>query len=244
MITKNQIKIITDLHQKKHRQQQMMFIAEGQKCIRELLQSDFELVYLIETEPIFTDITFFQKYLVSASDLQKMSALTNSNNCLGVFKIPKPKPIQQVGIIVALDSINDPGNLGTIVRLCDWFGVAELLCSNTTVDLYNPKVVQATMGSLGRVNASYVDLKEFLTITKIPIFGTFMDGQSVYQTELPSAAILLMGNEANGISEELCSIAIRRISIPRFGNIKAAESLNVATATAIFLSEFKRGLKQ
>ena len=124
MVTKNQIKIITDLHQKKHRLTHNMFIAEGQKCISELLQSHFELVYLLETESVFDQINFSEKYLVSANDLKKMSALTNANNCLAVFKIPESKEINESGLIIALDNISDPGNLGTILRLCDWFGIA------------------------------------------------------------------------------------------------------------------------
>lgn len=240
MVSKNQIKIIADLHQKKHRLMHNMFIAEGQKCISELLQSHFELVYLLETEPVFEHISFSEKYLVTANDLKKMSALTNANNCLAVFKIPASKKMNKSGLIVALDNISDPGNLGTIIRLCDWFGITDLVCSKTTVDLYNPKVVQATMGSLSRINVSYLELETFLDNTKIPIFGTFMDGENVYQTTLPTSAILLMGSEANGISEKLHKKVTKRISIPRFGDLQNTESLNVATATAIFLSEFKR----
>ena len=240
MVSKNQLKIITDLHQKKHRQLQNMFLAEGQKCISELLQSDLELVYLLETEPIFKDYTFLEKHLISAAELKKVSALANANNCLAVFKIPKPKQIQTSGLIVALDNISDPGNLGTIIRLCDWFGVSELVCSKETVDLYNPKVVQATMGSLTRINVTYLDLDVFLSETTLPVFGTFMDGENVYKTKLSRTGILLMGNEANGVSRILEKKISQRISIPRFGNLQATESLNVATATAIFLSEFNR----
>ena len=240
MVTKNQIKIIADLHQKKHRLMHNMFIAEGQKCISELLQSHFELVYLLETEPVFEHISFSEKYLVTANDLKKMSALTNANNCLAVFKIPASKKVINSGLIVALDNISDPGNLGTIIRLCDWFGITDLICNKTTVDLYNPKVVQATMGSLSRINVSYLDLETFFDNTKMPVYGTFMDGENVYQATLPTSAILLMGSEANGISEKLHKKVTKRISIPRFGDLQNTESLNVATATAIFLSEFKR----
>jgi TrmH family RNA methyltransferase len=139
--------------------------------------------------------------------------------------------------------VNDPGNLGTIIRLCDWFGISELVCSKNTVDCYNQKVVQSTMGSLTRVNISYVDLSEFLSNTQLPIYTADMEGSNVYKTSLPEKAILVMGNEANGISKEISEIVKHKLTIPRFGEIQQTESLNVATATAILLSEFKRGLE-
>jgi len=169
-----------------------------------------------------------------------MSALNTPSSCLAVFHIPAPKPIDSRGLIVALDDIRDPGNLGTIIRLCDWFGVTQLLCSKETVDLYNPKVIQATMGSVSRVQVNYVDLATFISETTLPVFGTFMDGKNIYKESLPSEGILIFGNEANGISPALEQKIKNRIAIPRFGNLQQTESLNVATATAIFLSEFRR----
>jgi TrmH family RNA methyltransferase len=157
-----------------------------------------------------------------------------------LFKIPKDKPKSNSGLIIALDDIRDPGNLGTIIRLCDWFGVEQIVCSEQTVDVYNPKVVQATMGSISRVNISYLDLEKYLKRHNLPIFGTFMDGKNVYKEELPQEGILVLGNEANGISATIEKLIANRLSIPRFGNLQQTESLNVATATAIFLSEFKR----
>lgn len=159
---------------------------------------------------------------------------------MAVFKIPKEKQILTTGLIVALDSIRDPGNLGTILRLCDWFGIQQLICSKETVDIYNPKVVQATMGSLARVQVSYVDLYHFLAQTAIPIFGTFMEGANIYRTNLPQEGIIVMGNEANGISSEIEILIKNRLTVPRFGTLQKTESLNVATATAIILSEFRR----
>ena len=134
----------------------------------------------------------------------------------------------------------DPGNLGTIIRLCDWFGVKQLLCSKETVDCFNPKVVQATMGSLTRVNVFYIDLNHYLEETKQPVFGAFMDGENVYASNLPADGILVLGNEANGISQSIEKHVNQRISIPRFGDLQETESLNVATAGAILLSEFRR----
>ena len=159
---------------------------------------------------------------------------------MAVFKIPKAKQMVEKGLIVALDDVRDPGNLGTIIRLCDWFGIETLFCSEESVDIYNPKVVQATMGSISRVNVVYGSLEAFLTKTKLPVFGTFMDGKNIYQEKLPSEGIIIMGNEANGISSSVEKLVSERIAIPRFGNLQVTESLNVATATAIILSEFKR----
>ena len=154
--------------------------------------------------------------------------------------MPAEREIVESGLIIALDSIRDPGNLGTILRLCDWFGIHQIVCSKETVDIYNPKVVQATMGSITRVNVKYIDLNDFLSRTKLPVFGTFMDGANIYKESLPQEGIIVMGNEANGISDELEGIIQNRLSIPRFGDLKKTESLNVATATAIILSEFRR----
>jgi TrmH family RNA methyltransferase len=240
MVSKNQIKLITSLQQKKYRITNKLFIAEGVKVIQELLQSNFVLEHLFVTEDIFPEIQLEQKTLVTEQDLKKISALSTANSCLAIFNIPAQNEIQTSGLIVALDSIRDPGNFGTIIRLCDWFGVQQILCSKETVDLFNPKVVQATMGSISRVNISYVDLAHYILNSKLPVFGTFMDGKNIYNEKLPSQGILVFGNEANGISVDLEKIINNRIAIPRFGNIQKTESLNVATATAIFLSEFKR----
>ncbi|MBF2707918.1 RNA methyltransferase [Flavobacterium soyangense] len=240
MLSKNQIKLITSLQQKKQRFAHQMFFAEGIKVIQELLESNFELVNLYTIQNDFEQVSNDKKVLVDESDLKKISALSTPNTCLAVFKIPVEKKIIEYGLILALDSIRDPGNLGTILRLCDWFGIGQLICSKETVDIYNPKVVQATMGSIARVNVNYIDLETFVSQTKLPVFGTFMDGNNIYKTELPQEGIIIMGNEANGISSELEKLIKNRLTIPRFGTIQKAESLNVATAAAIILSEFSR----
>jgi TrmH family RNA methyltransferase len=240
MVSKNQIKLISSLHQKKHRQTHQLFIAEGIKGIQELLDAHFELDHLYTTRTDFENVASNLKTVVSEADLKKMSALASPNTCLAVFKIPEVKAINTSGLIVALDDIRDPGNLGTILRLCDWFGIQQLICSKETVDVYNPKVVQATMGSIARVNISYLDLIDFIATSKLPVFGTFMDGESMYTTNLPQEGIIVMGNEANGISSDLEKIIKNRLTIPRFGTLQKTESLNVATATAIVLSEFRR----
>ncbi|WP_339920600.1 RNA methyltransferase [uncultured Flavobacterium sp.] len=240
MVSKNQIKLITSLQQKKYRTSNKLFFAEGVKVIQELLDSNFELEHLYSTQNDFEDVLPSKKSLILEPDLKKISALATANSCLAVFKIPLEKKVKESGLIVALDSIRDPGNLGTILRLCDWFGVKEIVCSKETVDLYNPKVVQATMGSIARVNMSYIDLNSFIAATNLPVFGTFMDGVNIYKTTLPQEGIVVMGNEANGISKELEKLIKNKLSIPRFGEIQKTESLNVATATAIILSEFRR----
>ena len=233
-------KLIKSLQQKKYRNIEKLFIAEGTKVIQELLQSNFELEHLYTTKEDFNEITSANRTIVSESDLKKISALSSINTCLGVFRVPESKTTQEEGLLVALDDIRDPGNMGTILRLCDWFGVKEVVCSKTTVDIYNPKVIQATMGSISRVNVNYVDLNSFLENTSLPVFGTFMDGKNIYNQKLPKEGIIVMGNEANGISSTIERIVSERLSIPRFGSLQQTESLNVATATAIVLSEFKR----
>ncbi len=241
MVSKNQIKLITSLQQKKYRKQHELFFAEGIKVIQELLNSNFELYHLFSVEAIFDGLPQNKVTLISEAELKKISALTTPNTCLALFRIPEEKPIVESGLILALDDIRDPGNLGTILRLSDWFGISHVVCSNETVDIYNPKVVQATMGSITRVNVVYTDLEAFLDKAELPVFGTFMDGANIYDQKLPENGIIVMGNEANGISASIEKRTTERISIPRFGNLQLTESLNVATATAIILSEFKRG---
>ncbi|WP_295982755.1 RNA methyltransferase [uncultured Algibacter sp.] len=238
MLSKSQIKLITSLKQKKYRQQYGFFVVEGVKTIRELLQSNLELQKLYATASFNIDAK--DEVIISDSDLKRISFLTTPNKALAIFKIPESKPIDNSGLIVALDSIRDPGNLGTIIRLCDWFGVKELICSKETVDCFNPKVIQATMGSITRVNVSYMNLVPFLRGIETSVFGAFMEGENVYHKTLPKTGVLVMGNEANGVSKEVEAVITEKMSIPRFGDLQATESLNVATATAILLSEFSR----
>jgi TrmH family RNA methyltransferase len=239
MVSKNQIKLIKSLTQKKYRKEHQLFIAEGSKVIEELLQSNFELEFIYTTKSMFYDVSEAKKAIVLDSDLAKITALATANDCLAIFKIPETKKIQNSGLIIALDDIRDPGNLGTIIRLCDWFGISQIICSQQTVDVYNPKVVQATMGSMARVNITYVDLELYLAESENVIFGTFMDGENIYKKQLPASGIIVLGNEANGISKTVEAQITQKIAIPRFGNLQLTESLNVATAAAIILSEFR-----
>lgn len=241
MLSKSQIKLITSLGKKKYRNHHKLFMVEGVKSIKEFLQSNVELNQLFTTDITLFDVDVSKTVLINHSELKKISSLTTPNNAVAIFNIQPPKSIDLNKLVVALDNVNDPGNLGTIIRLCDWFGVNDLICSFGTVDCYNPKVVQATMGSLARVNITYLDLSNFLHENKVShVYGTFMEGENVYTSPITEKGILVLGNEANGISKEIEPLITKRLTIPKFGSLKKTESLNVATATAIFLSEFKR----
>lgn len=242
MVTKNQIKRIKSLHQKKYRKEHQLFIAEGIKVIQELLQSSFVLDHLYVTNEMDFGVPAHQVTRVSADDLKKMSALTTTPNCLAVFHCLASKTIDFSDWVVALDDIRDPGNLGTIIRLCDWFGISHIVCSSETVDCYNPKVIQATMGSVSRVNIVYTDLVELLQTAEVPLYGTFLGGENIYEMKELKPGVIVMGNEANGISAEIEALISRKITIPRFGNLQQTESLNVAMATSIVLSEFRRSV--
>ncbi len=237
-LSKNHLKLITSLRQKKYRQKHKMFVVEGVKVVKEFLNSSFELYQLFSTDVDFESVDSVIQ--ISEVELKKASHLVNPNKVLAIFKIPEEKPIHSSGLILGLDAINDPGNLGTIIRLCDWFGVHQIVCSKDTVDCYNSKVVQASMGSLTRVDLNYIELDDFLQETELLVFIADMDGDNVYKSDLPNEGILVMGNEANGISDAIRALATHVVSIPRFGNVQQTESLNVATATAILLSEFRR----
>lgn len=244
MLSKNQIKRITSLQQKKYRNEYQLFIAEGIKVIQELFQSQYIAEHFYTTNPDLSISAAPFPEIIAESDLKKISCLKTPNDCLAVFRIPKPKPINLSGLVVCLDDVRDPGNLGTIIRLCDWFGVEQLVCSPETADVYNPKVIQATMGSISRVNLVYSDLNKFLENTILPVYGAFMEGKNVYESTLPENAILVLGNEANGISKFVEAKISSKISIPRFGQLQKTESLNVATASAILLSEFRRNFSE
>lgn len=240
-LSKNQLKLITSLQQKKYRTKNGLFVAEGTKVVNEFLNSKFILnqLFCID-DSVYKDIE--NVTLLSEIELKKISTLKTPNNVVALFEIPSEEKIKSKGFFVALDEVNDPGNLGTIIRLCDWFGIDQLICSKNTVDCYNSKVVMASMGSLTRVSIVYTDLLPYLNETPLPKYASLMDGENVYKSDLPAEAILVMGNEANGISSPILELLNNTITIPRFGSDQLTESLNVATATAILLSEFKRSI--
>jgi len=237
MLSKNQVKLIQKLHHKKYRNELNLFIVEGKKSINEFLQAGYTPQLLIATEAFTTNVPQHLITPVSKDELCKVSTLQNPDEGLAVFEQPKHKGILQEGVIVALDNVQDPGNLGTIIRLCDWFGVETLLCNTQTVDCYNPKVVQASMGSLTRVAVHYLDLAAFLTTTALPVYTMDLEGENLYTATFPKDCILILGNEANGISAEVRALSNEVITIPRFSKHQRTESLNVAMAGAIILSE-------
>jgi TrmH family RNA methyltransferase len=239
MLSKSEIKLIKSLGQKKIRNQLNLFTVEGVKGITEFLNSEFILHLLYTTQPVFDSFSG-NNNIISEIELKKISTLKTPNTALAIFKIPESKPIDSSKLIIALDNVRDPGNLGTIIRLCDWFGIKDLICNTSTVDCFNNKVVQATMGSLTRVNVTYLDLENYIKDSDTNTFGTFMNGTNIYSEKLPQNGIIIFGNEANGISESIEKMITKKLTIPQFGNSQNTESLNVATATAIILSEFMR----
>jgi len=242
MVGKNIIKLIKSLQQKKFRNEHQLFVVEGFKSVDELLASPLKCYGLYVLSDYYDRYAQQNAALISTKELMQMSSLKKSPGVLGVFYQPKLPNLTYEGWSVVLDDVRDPGNLGTIIRLCDWFGIQQLVCSNQTVDCYNPKTLQATMGSISRVAVHYTELDEFLAKSTIPIYGTYMDGASIYTSSLAPEGLLLMGNEANGIGEQFQKYISKKISIPSFGSAKT-ESLNVAMATGICLSELRRNTK-
>ena len=255
-VSKAQIKLVRSLQHKKFRDELGLFVAEGDKCINEL-RKGFELVHF-----------FREGENATATEIEQMSGLRAPQGSIAVFKKSNSAAVSlltaqrsnspQDGLVVVLDGIQDPGNLGTIIRTCDWFGVKQIICSLDTADCYNPKVVQATMGSLARVKVKYVDLPQWLAeiknqkskIKNIPIFGTLLEGENMYnvlqssinrQSSIVQSSIIVMGNEGNGISEEVRKYITHPIRIPSYPeSAETAESLNVSIATAVVLAEFRR----
>ena len=240
MLSKNQVKLIQKLQQKKYRNELNLFIVEGKKSIVEFLQAGYRLELLIATEVFATALNGQPITLVSKEELRKVSSLKNPDEGLAIFHQRQHKGILQEGVILALDNVQDPGNLGTLIRLCDWFGIETLICNSQTVDCYNPKVVQATMGSLTRVAVHYVDLAGFLATCALPLYAMDLDGENLYTTEFPEDCVLILGNEANGISPEVRALTDSIITIPRFGKLQQTESLNVAMAGAIVVSQVRK----
>ena len=239
MLSKNQQKIIQKLQQKKYRNELGLFVVEGKKGILEFVQAGFKVEAIFATSLFSEQLNKFPLTLISKEELSKISTLKNPDEGVAIFHQPKRKGILQEGIILALDNIQDPGNLGTLIRLCDWFGIETLLCSEQTVDCYNPKVVQASMGSLSRVEVHYLPLAGFLVTCDLPVYVATLEGENLYTTTFPEDCVIVLGNEANGVSPEVTALANGAITIPRFGRRQQAESLNVAMAGAIIMSQVK-----
>ena len=238
MLLNYQRKLITQLSKKKYRIQNGLFVAEGKKVVNELINSDWPFEILLSSEENFHP----KAELLNLEEMERITHFKNPSPVLGVFILPESQEIIAETTTIAVDDISDPGNLGTIIRLCDWFGLSELICSKTTVDCYNPKVIQASMGSIARVRCHYVkDLGASLTALKKPIYGATTKGDSIYTAQLSKEASYVFGSESHGISESLLKHLNGQLSIPQFREGgDSAESLNVANASAIFLSELFR----
>ena len=236
MVSKSQIKFVRQLAQKKQRDQYDLFIAEGHKVVQEFINENFQLYQLFTSD--LSLFSYHQAILVTQSEMKAMSALKTPSDALAVFSKANEQSLSKSNLILTLDSIQDPGNLGTIIRLCDWFGIQDIVCSLDTVDCYNPKVIRSTMGSLARVQVLYKDLQTWLIgMQNREIVATSMTGQSVYEHPFDSPTILVIGNEGRGLSKQIQELATNSITIPRFGG---AESLNAAMATGIIVAEARQ----
>ena len=237
MISKNEVKYIQSLCHKKQRQQDGLFIAEGPKIIEELLNSNYTIHKLFAVKEWIANnpLQSIDTAEVSGMELEKISSLQTPNQVLALVKAKiATEPVLKGKLSLVLDGIQDPGNLGTIIRIADWFGVNEIICSADTAELYNPKVVQSTMGSFIRVNVWYGDLKTFLNSNKkLPVYGTMLQGKSIYAIDKPKEGLLIIGNEGRGIREEIIPFIKYPVTIPRIGG---AESLNAGVAAGIVVS--------
>lgn len=244
MLSKNRTKFLKSLQNKKVRDSLSLFVIEGEKNVIELIENKLDIIDSIYVTEQFdegilksAEINYEQ---VSSKELEQISGLKTPNKALAVCK-KWDDEIRDFSFVLALDSLQDPGNFGTLIRLADWYGVDAIICSNDTVEKYNPKVIQASMGSVFRTKVFYLDLEKYLRDTKLPIYGALLNGENVYSKSLKAEGILILGNEGNGISNQIEKLVQHCLTIPKHGK---TESLNVATAGAILLSEFFRsGLK-
>ena len=244
MISKNQVKLIRQLEQKKYRQREGLFVAEGPKVVGDLMRR-WQPATVFATDD-YTPPTAMEVQRVTTDELRRISLLQHPQQVLALFPLPaSARNKNNQTLMLALDGVQDPGNLGTIIRIADWFGIDDIVCSEDTADAWNPKVVQATMGSIARVNISYTNLPALLDRlpADTPVYGTLLDGDNIYSQPLSARGIIVMGNEGNGLSAEVRRRVTHRLLIPSFREGDAAESLNVAVATAIVCSEFRRSEK-
>lgn len=245
MLSKNQIKEIRALHISKYRKQEKSFIVEGPKIVDEFLKSKYVIKKVFALEEWIKENSNKHQHIeqITPKELQAISLLKTPNQVLAIASYPSEISFnyKETDLVLALDSIQDPGNLGTIIRIADWFGIDKLVCSAQTADAYNPKVVQASMGALTRVEFLYTNLEDWLSklSSETPIYGTFLKGDSIYESELSENGVIVIGNEGNGISDNIQSLIKQRITIPAYGD-SMMESLNAAVATAIVCAEFRR----
>jgi TrmH family RNA methyltransferase len=245
MLSKSQISLLKSLQHKKERSEHGLFLVEGYKSVIEFINSPYQIEAIYHTAPLSPKVLKLSQKIniseISVTDIEKISSLKTPQEIAALVKIPawpalnNAKFKQKFSIV--LDGIQDPGNMGTIIRTADWFGIRDIICSEDTVDAYNPKVVQASMGSLSRINIYYADLAAVLPKIGLPIFGATLNGENIYRTDFGNEGFIVMGNEGNGLRPEIERLIGKAVSIPRTG---AAESLNVAIATALFCSEINR----
>lgn len=249
MLSKNTVKFIKSLHQKKYRLESGKFFVEGEKSLVEVLQSSFTVDLLLVTQEFATKHAAllsgkaFEVLFVTPNQLEQLGQYQSNDSALAVVQMkPNQAFFPEKGeLILALDGVRDPGNLGTIIRIADWYGIKKLIFSTHTAEFYNPKVIQSSMGSFTRVQFYYGDLAQAFQEWKLPVYGTFLEGKSIHELTNPTPGVLLLGNESQGISKEVEKWVSSKITIPSFGK---AESLNVAIATAIFCDNFKRLVHQ
>ena len=244
MISKNQIKFIKQLELKKYRQREGLFVAEGPKVVGDLM-TRYRPTAIYATDD-YTPPCAAEVQRISDDELRKVSFLQHPQQVVALFPLPShqmlPSSVSTTELTLALDGVQDPGNLGTIIRIADWFGINRIVCSEETADAWNPKVVQATMGSIARVDISYTDLSAWIDQQPegTPVYGTLLDGDDIYAQELSEGGVIIMGNEGKGLTEKVRRRVTRRLLIPSYRKDDTAESLNVAIATAIVCSEFRR----
>jgi len=245
MLSKSQISLLKSLHHKKFRSEHGLFLAEGYKSVKEFIDSAYQIEAIYHTPTIDPNLLKLSRKMnfneISLTDVEKISTMKTPQDIIALVKIPEwpvlSENMLQNKFSIVLDGIQDPGNMGTIIRTADWFGIKHIICSDDTVDVYNPKVVQATMGSIAHVNVYYTGLETFLSKIKLPVFGALLEGENIYKTNFGSQGLVIMGNEGNGLRPEIIKKVQHPVTIPRMGN---AESLNVGIATAIFCSEINR----
>ncbi len=242
-MTKAELKNLKQLQQKKYRRLTQSFVVEGWKSITEFLKAGFvpQKIWAVNLPGTLSSSIKTSVNLVPTRMLKQASLLKHPKDAIAVFKMPSAKKIPAKGFILALDDLQDPGNLGTIIRTADWFGFKHIVCSENTVDCYNPKVVQATMGSLAHVNLYYTNLPKYLQTVNMPVYGAFLQGENLFKMSLPKSAIVVVGNEGNGIKPQTSAFINTKITIPKAPGAQA-ESLNASVASAIIMQEFFRRL--